>query len=86
MRVHEAIIGIRPIVGSDICTFRLGISVMDGKRRVIFTSQISQTIKAIRQMVKDFSTIRKVNKIKIDKPKGEEYNSPHGNVTELYQQ
>jgi hypothetical protein len=68
MRVHEAIVGIRPIVGSDICTVRVGTSVLDGKRRVFFTSQIFRTAQAIKQAVKDFRTIRKTNKIKIDKP------------------
>jgi hypothetical protein len=72
MRVHEVVIGIRPIVGSDIRIVRIGTSVLDGKRRVFFTSQISRTFQAIRQAARDFRTIRKVNKIKIDKPKKQE--------------
>jgi len=70
--VHEASVRVLRTHGPDITVLRVGTSYLNGNRRVFFTSQISQGFVSLKQAAKDFRTIRRMNKIKIDKPKRNE--------------
>jgi len=77
MTVHEVSIRILRTHEPDITVLKLGTAELAGKRSTFFTSQIFQVFEAGKQSIKDFRTIRKTNKIKIDKPIQRKYNATH---------
>ena len=72
MIVHEASVRVLRTHGPDITVVKVGTSTLDGKRTVFFTSQISEAFNSLKQAAKDFKTICRTNKIKVDKPKRNE--------------
>ena len=71
MVVHEASIRVLRTQGPSITIFKIGTSSLNGDRKVFFTSQISEAFESLKQAAKDFKTIRRTNKIKIDRPQTE---------------
>ena len=69
MKIREVVVGILQTHEPNVVVARVGISLYAGKRRMFFTSQIFETLRAGKQAVKDFKTIRRINKIIIDKPR-----------------
>lgn len=69
MMVHEASVRVLRTHGPDITVLRVGTSSLNGNRRVFFTSQIFEGFNSLKKAARDFKTIRRTNKIRIDKPK-----------------
>jgi len=81
IRVYEFSIRILRTHAPDLTVLMIGKS----ESRVFFALQIREALKSGVQAIKDFRTIRRANKIKIDKPSPKEYNAAHGTITELRQ-